>query len=478
MPDTEPALYLALDQGSHASRAVVLDAVGQPVSHAEQPIATHRPQPDWVEHDPEALVGSVITVLDRTVEALGKHLAQLHAAGLATQRSTIVCWDRQTGTALSPVISWRDRRTHAWMAGFAPQRDAIHQTTGLLPSAHYGAGKLRWCLDHLPEVANAHAAGRLAFGPLASFLLHRLLLERPLLTDPANGSRTLLWNISRGNWDPGLLHLFGVPREPLPRCVPTRFPFGTLALGDRQVPLNITTGDQSAALFALGEPRPDTAYVNVGTGAFVQRVVSGSAPHAPGLLTSVVFSDGVETRYALEGTVNGAGSAITWAADALGIEHIEARLPTWLADTSAPPLFLNGVTGLGAPYWVPDFRPRFVGSGTPQEQAVAVVESIVFLLQVNLQHMRAVCPPLKRIQISGGLAALDGLCQRLADLSGAPVHRAAECEATARGTTYLLAGRPSRWPAPGADTRFAPASNTPLTDRYRRWQAAMAGALR
>ena len=145
------------------------------------------------------------------LQGLGARAAQIVSAGLATQRSSIVCWDRVTGQALSPVISWQDRRAHEWLARFAPHAEAIHATTGLMLSAHYGASKLRWCLDHLPAVAQAETEGRLAFGPLASFLIFRLTAEHTLAADPANAARTLLWNIQSLDWDEGLLHLFSIP---------------------------------------------------------------------------------------------------------------------------------------------------------------------------------------------------------------------------------------------------------------------------
>ncbi len=99
--------------------------------------------------------------------------------------------------------------------------DEIRRRTGLMPSPHYGAGKLRWCLDEYQEVQAAATEGRLACGPLASFLLFRLVRDRPFLVDPANGCRTLLWNLAAGDWDPDLLEWAGIPREVLPDPVPT-----------------------------------------------------------------------------------------------------------------------------------------------------------------------------------------------------------------------------------------------------------------
>ncbi len=466
------ALYLAIDQGGHASRALVFDGQGRIVASDFQPIDVTHPHNGWAEHDPAQLITSLHTAISNTMYRLGERGSSVVAAGLATQRSSVVCWDKHSGAALSPVISWQDRRAHAWLQQFAEHGEKIHRSTGLFLSAHYGASKLRWCLDHLPAVQAAHQNDTLACGPLASFVLFHLLEERPLLADPANASRTLLWNIKTRDWDDELLALFGVPHTLLPRCVPTRHGFGHLRAGGHTIPLTIATGDQSAALFGFGPPQPDTVYINMGTGAFIQRT-TGRHPTHPRLLTSIAFQEDKQTTYTLEATINGAGSALDWASKALGLRDTATRLAEWLANDSALPLFLNGVSGLGAPFWIPDFASRFVGEGEPWEKIVAVVESIVFLLYTNLAEMEALHAPAHRIIISGGLAALNGMCQRLADLSGLPVHRPAECEATARGTAFLLAGGTPAWPETGTAITFTPVQNPPLAQRFQRWRETM-----
>lgn len=471
---TPSPLFLCLDQGGHASRALIFDARGTVRAAGMAAIATHCPRTDWVEHDAQEVVESLEGAAATALTALGAHASDVVAAGLATQRSSIVCWDRHSGAALSPVLSWQDRRAHAWLAAFAPHAERIGAITGLRLSAHYGASKLRWCLDHLPAVARAERAGRLAFGPLASFLAYRLLAEQPLVADPANAARTLLWNLKRCDWDDELLALFGVPRRALPVCTSSTGDFGRMRVGANSIPLRVLTGDQSAALFAFSAPAPDVAYVNIGTGAFVQRVIETAIAAPPGLLTSVVWQE-ENTVCVHEGTVNGAGAALAWAATILRRDMADADLDQWLARVDEPPLFLNGVSGLGAPWWVADFASRFVGDGTPEQKLAAVAESIVFLLTVNLERLRSE-RELNRLVITGGLAAHDGLCQRLCDVTALPAYRPDAHEATARGTAFLLAGAPVDWSLlPG--TRFAPAANAALVQRYRRWRGEMQAAL-
>ncbi len=472
-------LYLAIDQGTHASRAVVLDARGAVVATGSKDIGLTRPQPDRAEQDGEEMVSSIYTAIIAAIEQLGDRRQDIVAAGLASQRASCACWDARGGRALGPVFSWQDRRGHEWLRRFEPQAEEVHRKTGLFLSAHYGASKLRWALDNLPAVREALADGTLCWGPQASFLVYRLTAEQAMVADPQCAARTQLWNIHTRDWDPELLALFGVPPGHLPKSAPTCGRFGTMRVEGITFPLVAVNGDQSAAVFAFGRPEEDSAYVNIGTSAFMQRAVTTEPAYAPRSLTGIILDDGKGTVYALEGNVNGAGTALEWLKTGLGIEDAIAQLPAWLEAPGEPPVFLNGIAGLGGPFWKPDFESRFVldpgstGAVEPWRKAVAVVESIAFLLQANIDEIGKYVPPARRIRVSGGLSRFDGLCRRLASVSGLPVHRRDDAEATARGIGYLAAGMPERWNEAAAEEVFAPRADEALRRRYARWREAM-----
>ncbi len=466
---------LALDQGGHASRAIVFDASGRNVASGSCDVAETRPAEDRVEQDPEDLVRSLRRAAKDAFKHLGKRDADVVSAGLATQRSSVVAWDKVTGAALTPVISWQDRRARDRITEFGEHASLVRAKTGLRLSPHYGASKLSWILANVPAATAALREGRLAFGPLSSFLAFRLLDEKPLIADPANASRTLLWNIATRCFDPELCDLFGVPIGALPTCVPTRALHGTLDVRGRKVPMNVITGDQSAAIFAGGEPDPQSAYVNFGTGAFVQRTFTDAVLDAPRLLRSVVFADAERTTLALEGTVNGAGSALHLSIEELGLRDEAPDLDAWMGTEANPPLYLNGVSGLGAPYWMADFPTRFVGEGTREARLVAVIESIVFLVESVLVEMATVLPKPARIRVSGGLSRLDGLCRRMANLSDIRVERADDPEATARGLAWLLHERAVF--ADRATVSFEPRADSALAARFAQFRAEIERAV-
>jgi len=475
MSGDDAGVFVAIDRGGHATRAVAFDGSGRRLGSGFAGVETRRGPPGHVEHDGEELVASLRTALAGLASLVPA--GRWRAAGLAVQRSTIACWDRDTGAVLAPAISWQDRRQAAWLEGLAGSADRVHALTGLPLSPHYGASKIRWCLDHVPAVRNAAESGRLCAGPLASLLLRRLLAQAPEVSDEANASRTQLWSPTTRAWSPELLGMFGVPAEVLPALAPTGSAFGSLAVGDHEVPLVVCTGDQSAVPFVAGALDADAAYVNLGTGAFALRPMA-TPTIAPPMLTSVLRSDSTSVDFVMEGTVNGAGSALDWfeQREGLSAQRLLAALDDAGPAPASAPFFLNGVAGIGSPFWVPQFESRFVGDGSARQRFRAVVESIAFLLRANLDElaMRAGRP--RRVVVSGGLSRSTFLCRTLAALAEAPVHRLDDPEATSAGLAFLCAGQPAGWLSP-ASVVLEPLHDPGLPARYRHWLALMREAV-
>lgn len=472
-----PPIVIAIDQGGHASRAIAFDASGALLAETFAPISTFRAGEDRVEHDAREVVASIRTALDDLRASLGEDAARVVAAGLATQRSSVVCWDRRSGAPLSPVLSWQDRRNAPFVEKLRAQAPAIREQTGLVLSPHYGASKLRWCLDNIDAVRQAHDRKRLAAGPLAAYLLHSLLVERPHFVDPSNASRTQLWDPRSRDWSDSLLEAFGVPRDILPACVSSRHAYGQLQFDGRGIPLVVCTGDQAAMPFATGELDAGTLYLNMGTGAFLQRCRQAGEPDEPRLLRSVMWSEGEQVVEAQEGTVNGAGSAMDWLTAQAGIDaHRAARAFAWdRCQKVVPPLFVNGISGVGSPYWLPQLESQFVGDAADESgQVMAVLESIAFLICANLELLRG--GGLRRVLASGGLAASDYLCACVASLGSVTVERSTLREATATGLAFLVLGRPRSW-RPVLETQsFTPRAGGALADRYARWRELMTPA--
>lgn len=461
-------LYLVLDQGGHASRAIIFDGQGNKIYSSEITVNTFK-QGEHVEHDANELVESLKQSAQQVIEQLGDQHTNIVSAGLATQRSNMLCWRRSDNIPLSPVISWQDRRAADKLKGIDLQ--SVHHKTGLHANPHYGASKMAWCLEHLPEVKQAAKDNVLVMGPMSSYLASRLT-GSAAVADPANASRSLLWNIHTHDWDDDLCDWFGIDKAVLPECVSSDNGFGILSLPGQSIPLKIVTGDLSAAAFVNGQPHDDIAYMTLGTGGFVQRINDKAFTH-PDLLAGMLWSSPSETYISLEGTVNGAGAAISWLAQQHDTDEgeIYTNLQAWCNTVDETPLFFNAVSGIGSPIWCAHEKSCFSYQAGIEQQVVAVIDSIVFLLILNIQTMDEVLPRAQYLYVSGGLSSIDALCQKLADLSKLPVQRGNESEGTGRGLAYLLSGDSGDWPS--GYNEFLPMSNPGLEQRYVQWLVFM-----
>ena len=461
-------LILAIDQGTHSTRAIIFNSQGRIVSSARQSIALQRHSRTEIEQSAVEILQSMQSVVASVLDDPAINTEQISSAGMATQRSSVVAWDRNTGLPLSPVLSWQDRRTASRLRSLSDKSQSIQQLTGLPLSPHYGASKLQWLLENNAEVAVALEDKTLVMGPLASYLLHHLTDYDQEVIDDANASRTLLWNLKSRNWDNTLLAIFNIPPQVLPQCNPICADYG--AIKDSAIPVRAINGDQTAALYAEGLPSQNTITVNIGTGAFALLPVSDPSTRPDGLLAGISYSNEQTGSYYIEGTVNGAAAALKWAANSFGLSEVERQLSGWLEDIKTPTLFINTVGGLGAPWWQDGPAPRFLDAEVSAPEAmVAVIESIIFLVQVNVVLLQTVNPAIDKIQISGGLSQLEKLCQKLANLSGLGVYRPVQVEATARGIAWQAADCPTDWP-PAEEQPITP-SKFPLglKERYTRF---------
>ncbi len=470
-------LYIAIDQGGHATRASAYDATGTLAGAALVTIATQHNALGHVEHDPEEIVASVRTALAELARIAP--VSRWESAGFAVQRSSLVCWDATDGHALSPVISWQDTRNAQWLKGIARRSDDVQRLTGLPLSPHYGASKLRWCLDHLPEVRSAAAQSRLHAGPLASYLLHRLLREQPFLADASTAARTLLWSPFERGWSEELLGLFGIPRAILPRA--TRH-FGRVR--DARLRRQVCRGHclqrrPVRRSICRGSARPrrrlrQSRNRRVRAPRDGRCAACASAAHQRDSRRCGAL------RFRARGFGQRRGRRTRLARTAPGRCRrtvCSRSSPTNRSRTTTAPFFLNGVAGLASPFWRPDFQSSFVGDGTDLQLCRAVLESVAFLLKANLDEIDRHLPPPARLVASGGLAENRLLCRMLACLAEVPADRGSDREATSRGLAFLVAGEPADFAAPPV-LRFEPDPDQSLLARYLKWLELMRGRYR
>ena len=484
----------ALDQGTTSSRAILFNQAGEIAARAQYPFRQIYPQPGWVEHDPMEIWASE----RRALAEITSHIdpRQVAAIGITNQRETTILWDRRTGEPIHNAIVWQCRRT----APFCDELKArglgeiIAEKTGLLIDAYFSASKIRWLLDNVPGARERAERGELCFGTVDSWLIWQLSGGAVHVTDYSNASRTMLFNIHTLRWDEELCEIFGIPRSILPRPVGNSEVYGLVARdlpeleGLAGIPICGSIGDQPAALFGQGCFHPGEAKNTYGTGCFTLMNVGREAVRSrAGLVTSVGWSVGGETSYALEGSVFNAGSTIQWLRDELKLIDSAPecdRLAESVPDSGGV-VIVPAFTGLGAPYWDMYARGTILGltrGSTRAHIARAVLDAISLQVTDLVRAMNADAPcPITTLRVDGGASVSDILMQIQADLLGIPVDRPAQVETTAFGAAALAGLAAGVWKDTGELEKLRRSQHvfTPLRSgedcgrEYRRWQRAV-----
>jgi glycerol kinase len=480
---------LALDQGTTSSRSILFDTGGNAVAIAQREFTQHFPQSGWVEHDPREIWSSQAATIAEVLAKANASAREIAAVGIANQRETTLLWDRATGEPVARAIVWQDRRTarrceELRAAGHEPE---VARRTGLLFDPYFSGTKLAWLLDRVPGARSRAERGELAFGTVDTWLIWQLTDGAVHATDASNASRTLLFNLHTGDWDPVLLGILGVPAACLPSIVPSSGAGITARIEGVSVPLTGIAGDQQAALFGQCCFTPGMAKNTYGTGCFLL-MNSGNTPIASNhrLLSTVAWKR-ADTQYALEGGVFVGGAVVQWLRDGLGIIQRSSDVEALAASEtdSGGVYFVPAFAGLGAPHWDPHARGTMVGlsRGTTRGHiARAALESIAFQSAELLTAMQKdTGKPLIELRVDGGATANDLLMQFQADVLGVPVVRPRITETTALGAAYLAGLAVGFWASPEAlarnwqvDRRFEPQMRRDeATDRLRRWSRAV-----
>ena len=488
------AYILALDQGTTSSRAILFDEAGAIAAIAQHEFEQFYPQPGWVEHDPMEILTSQFSC---AVEALGKVGARprdVAAIGITNQRETVIVWDRATGKPVYPAIVWQDRRTAAACAALEQSGvgEDVSNQTGLVLDPYFSATKVAWILDHVPEARARADRGELAFGTVDSWLIWNLTSGHRHVTDVTNASRTLLYNIVKGEWDVELLRVFNIPASLLPEVVWSSQKVGevTTSLGLGGIPIAGIAGDQQAALFGQLCWKRGEAKNTYGTGCFLLKNIGTQFVRSKNrLITTLAASAEQRLEYAFEGSIFIGGAVVQWLRDNLKLIHssrdVEA-LAASVPDTGGV-IFVPAFVGLGAPHWDPQAVGMMIGlrrQTQPGHIARAALESIAFQVADVLEAVESETTPLAALRVDGGAAVNDLLMQFQADMLGVPVVRPQLTETTALGAAYLAGLATGFWANPQEveakrhdDVRFEPKMSA--SDRAGRrglWQRAVGRA--
>src|SRR6478752_1757071 len=484
-----PERYVAaVDQGTASSRCLVFDAAARIVAVAQKEHRQIFPRAGWVEHDPYEIWTNVQEVVAGALDEAGLGVADLAALGITNQRETTVLWDRVTGEPVHHAINWQDMRTDHLcreLGGDAGQ-DRFRARCGLPLATYFSAPKIRWLLDHRPELQERAEAGEILFGTMDSWLVWNLTGRH--LTDVTNASRTMLMNLETLEWDDELLDAFGIPRAMLPEIRSSSEHFGEARGTLAGLPVAAALGDQQSALFGQTCFDRGEAKCTYGTGSFlVMNTGDQLVRSTSGLLTTVGAKvDGHDPSYALEGSIAVTGALVQWFRDKVGLIASAPEIET-LARTEQDNggcYFVPAFSGLFAPHWRSDARGVIAGlTGyiTKGHLARAVLEATAWQTREVVEAMNADAGiEVQSLRVDGGMTANNLLMQFLADVLDVPVVRPIVAETPSLGAAYAAGLAAGYWPDIDAlrahwhkAAEWRPRMDPTARERgYRKWRKA------
>lgn len=445
-------LFLALDQSTSATKALLFDEAGRVLDRESREHKQHHPQPGWVEHDANEIWQNTLGTLSAVLDRQASRTAEIVSLSIANQRETIVVFDRATGEPLAPAIVWQCRRgeafcqQHTATSGVA---DLVREKSGLKLDAYFSASKLQWLIRHRPDLRAKLADDSALIGTIDAYLIYRLTDRQVFATDSTNASRTLLFDINRLRWDDELAALWEVPVRALPEVRDSFAAFGETTLAGRlarPLPIRGVMGDSQASLFAQRCFTPGAAKVTFGTGSSLLLNIGGER-HAPppGVLTALAWVHAGRPTYAFEGLIVSSASTLTWLRDELALT----------GDVPELEKLASSVSDNGGVFLVPAFANSGRANGRSPTQPVisgvtahndrrhlarAGFESIAFQIRDTLDAMRqGAGVSMGALQADGGPTASRFLMQFTADLIGVELRVSSVSNGSAYGA--VLAGQ-------------------------------------
>lgn len=439
-------LFLGIDAGTSALKAVAIDDTGAVRAQASVPYETITPQPGWMEQRPDdwrqACRASII--------ALGTQVAlrDVAAIGLTGQMHGSVFLDAER-EVIRPALLWNDQRTAAESSeiertvGF----ERLVRITGSRSFTGFTAPKLLWLRRN----------ATIAYKRLHHLLLPkdylRLMLTGELATDVGDASGTGLFDIGARAWSDEVINALDLDRDVLPpahegpeitgRVTPDVASDVGLPAG---IPVVAGGGDQQAAAIGAGAVAPGIAVTSIGTSAQIFATSDAYAPEPVGRLHAMCHS--VPGAWHTMGVMLSGGGSMSWLARALapisGGDPVERLFA--LAAQSPPGarglLFLPYLTGERMPVNDPQARAAFACLSSDHDigdMARAVMEGVAFNLRQILDITRTTGVRVDEMRLTGGGTRSDVWTQIIADAFEMPVSVLESTEGTAIGGALLAA---------------------------------------
>lgn len=392
-------MYLGIDLGTSAVKAVVADEDGRVVREASEPLTLHRPEPKHSEQHPDDWWRATCAV----VAKLADLAPQIAAIGLSGQMHGAVLLDGR-GQVLRPAILWNDGRSEAECAALE-QAVAVREITGNRAMPGFTAPKLLWLRCHEPDV---FARTKTVLLP-KDYLRARMTGEHA--SDLSDASGTLWLDVGARKWSDAMLQATGLATKHMPRLVEGSEVSARLQpriaeqWGMNTVPVVGGAGDQAAGAVGVGAVAGGSSFVSLGTSGVYFVPDAAYRPNPDGGVHA--FCHALPGMWHQMSVILSAASALGWVTRLLGAASEAALLDEVerAAPASGPLFFLPYLSGERTPHNDPNALGAFVGLHHDVDRAAlarAVLEGVAFALADGQQALLAAGARLGEVSVIGG----------------------------------------------------------------------------
>jgi len=465
----KPELYLGLDQGSSATKAVLINNRQEVVWDSRILVSRKIAANKQITQDPKELLHSVKELIEQAKEFSKEEGRKLAAIGFSFQRSGVCAWNKKSGKIIYPLLSWMDTSTRSLLENLISQRQTVLDKTSLRIVPHYAGGKISVLQGLFPD-------SDILVATLDTFILHQLSNDSIFVTEDSMAARSMLYDLDESKWDKDLCNIFGVEMERLP---PISHSIGTIAVIGN-IPVKASIGDQQAALLAMAEENSKAALM-LGTVSSICVSTGQKIIKKPGFVSSVLYSKQAtpkaekECEYLLEGVTNSSGAVIEFILSR-GTKLSEIDSFCSLAkqrDGDQGPVAFVPLAGTATPGWEYDLPSIISAPKVEKDQFTrACVESIGGFVSENILALQAdgIIKD-ERIKVTGGLSKFSYLLQYISDCTGATLFCLELPEESARGAAIAAMGAQYvSAPIASRGTTITPEKNDISTRRFERWR--------
>ncbi len=452
MTSKKKSYFLAIDQGTSGTKAIIFDAHGSIKIKRTSPLKSHYPKANYVEQIPEEIYHSVLTAVKDCLAAFEQKFPNQNnniiACGISNQRETFVLWDKH-GNPLHNAVVWQCKRSNSICETLIDRKleSVIHAKTGLTIDPYFSATKVIWLYENNKTVKRAIDAGEAFFGTVDTWLLYKLTEGKSYKTDHTNASRTLFYNIYELNWDKALLEQYGLKNLNLPEVTYSSDDFGVASFdgaAKQAIPITGIIGDSQAAFFGEECFGIGTAKATLGTGcSILWNTDKLSTDLNNNMLTTIGWSLKGQLSYALEGIIVSCGATIEWLKNQLSLfdsyDEIEPMVVSLKSNEGV--YLIPAFSGMGAPYWQKNWKASIHGltfSTSKEHLLRAGLESIAYQIKDGIQSLETKTnTSLKGLKVNGGIAANSFLMQIIADLLNRPITMVGITDISAWGAAMI-----------------------------------------